>query len=203
MSKPDYWERAIAHFQNDLILSKLTSAYPDECLTNYQNPFLTLVRAIVGQQISIKAADAIWGRLAEKVGDISAANLSKLTEEDLRACGLSRQKISYIQSLIEAFENQKLTPAQWQDMNDSEITAQLIGIKGIGKWTADMFLIFHLHRPDILPLTDIGLINAIKLHYGKEMTKEAMLELAEPWQPYRTVATWYLWRSLDGAIVQY
>ncbi|MBR8832148.1 MAG: hypothetical protein N5P05_002404 [Chroococcopsis gigantea SAG 12.99] len=203
MTKPYYWEKALDHLAHDRVLYKLISSYPDEHLTNYQNPFLTLVRAIVGQQISIKAADAIWKRLAEKTGDISAESLSRLTEDEMRSCGLSRQKISYIGSLILAFKTGSLTPDKWCNMEDSEVRHQLIAIRGIGKWTADMFLIFHLHRPDVFPLTDIGLVNAIKLHYGKYMTRDDMLKLAQPWRPYRTVATWYLWRSLDGTIVQY
>lgn len=200
---PFYWQEAINFLhQQDTILSNLIKIYPDCILKNYHNPFHTLTRAIVGQQISIKVADVIWSRLEAKLNSISPEHFLRLEEEVLRECGLSRQKINYITNVAIAFEQNILTPQQWPQMSDLEVMKQLTSIKGIGQWTAQMFLIFHLHRPDILPLTDLGLINAIKLHYG-DMTIEEIKVFSQQWKPYRTVATWYLWRSLDPVTVQY
>ena len=203
MITPPYWQEATTYLSNqDTVLKNLIKSYPDCILKNNNNPFHTLIRAVVGQQISIKAADAIWGRLEKLLTIISPQHFLLIEEEDLRKCGLSRQKINYITNIANGFEEGILTPSQWQEMSDDEMIKQLTIIKGIGKWTAQMFLIFHLHRQDILPLADIGLINAIKLHYG-DLTKSEMEDLSQCWQPYRTIATWYLWRSLDPVTIQY
>jgi DNA-3-methyladenine glycosylase II len=200
---PSYWLDAINYLSTqDAILANLIKNYPNCLLKNHHNPFHTLTRAIVGQQISIKVADVIWSRLEGKLKSISPEHFLALEEEALRECGLSRQKINYITNVAIAFEQNILTPEQWQEMSDTEVMKQLTSIKGIGQWTAEMFLIFHLHRPDIFPLADLGLINAIKLHYG-EMSKSEIKAFSQQWQPYRTVATWYLWRSLDPVTVQY
>ena len=200
---PDYWQDALTQLTHtDEIIARLIVSYPNEILKNQGNPFSTLIRAVVGQQISVKAADAVWQRLEETIKIISPSNLLKIEAAQLRECGLSRQKISYISAIANAFESETLTASKWQIMSDKEVINQLIKIKGIGQWTADMFLIFHLNRPDILPLADIGLLNAIKLHYCN-LTKSEILTLSQKWQPYRTVATWYLWLSLDPVTVQY
>lgn len=200
---PFYWQEAIDILQNqDKIIGNLITAYPDEVLTNNHNPFYTLMRAVVGQQISVKAAEAVWQRLSVQLQTITPDDFLTLKEEQLRQCGLSRQKINYITNVAKAFNDGLLTPSKWWEMSDKEIIKQLTEIKGIGQWSAQMFLIFHLHRPDILPLADLGLINAIKQHYGN-ITKTEIITLSEQWQPYRTVAVWYLWRSLDPFIIQY
>jgi DNA-3-methyladenine glycosylase II len=200
---PSYWQQAIAHLSfKDTVLAQLINLYPDTTLTNLGNPFHTLMRAVVGQQISVKAADAIWQRLELEIKIIVPCQFLVTAQDKLRQCGLSRQKITYITEIARAFEEKILTPELWYEMSDREIIEQLVSIKGIGIWTAQMFLIFHLHRPDILPLSDLGLINAIKIHYGN-LHKSEMLALAQKWQPYRTVATCYLWRSIDPVTVQY
>jgi len=206
MTYPQYWQSAIAHLATqDLIMAELITTYPNQGLRNYQNPFYTLTRAIVGQQISVKSADAIWERLTILLPSVTPEAYLKLTETELRNCGLSRPKISYIKNIAQAFLEESLTPHTWYDMTDLEITKQLTKIRGIGIWTAQMFLIFHLHRPDILPLKDIGLIKAIQLHYSptEKLSNPEIITLSQMWQPYRTVATWYLWRSLDPVVVQY
>lgn len=206
MSSPDYWQEAIAYLTSqDPIIAELIVSYPEGGLHNYHNGFYTLTRAIVGQQISVKSADAIWARFASLLGSFSPETYLQLDPEQLRNCGLSRQKIAYIRNLAEAWQQGLLTPQLWNQMSDREIMKQLMEIRGIGIWTAEMFLIFHLHRPDILPLGDLGLLNAIKLHYnqGQPLSKAQIQEIAKSWQPYRTVATWYLWRSLDPVVVQY
>jgi len=200
---PVYWQKAVSYLQNqDYTLAKIIGNYPDASLTNINNPFQTLIRAVVGQQISVTAADAVWDRLVEKVAEFSPVEFLKLTESELKQCGLSRQKIAYIGNIAHAFDQGILTPQKWEEMTDEEVTKQLLQIKGVGQWTAEMFLIFHLHRADIFPLSDIGLINGIRLNYG-DLNKAEIVELSKKWQPYRTVATWYLWRSLDPVVVQY
>ena len=200
---PYYWEKATEYLTiKDQVMGELINTYPDEILINMNNPFYTLTRAIVGQQISIKAADSIWERLQNKLPKMLPKQFLKLSEEELRLIGLSRHKINYITNTANAFEEGQLTPNQWEKMTDNEIIKQLLKIKGIGQWTVEMFLIFYLHRPDILPLADLGLINAIKLHYG-DLNKSQIKTLSQGWQPYRTVATWYLWRSLEPVVVQY
>lgn len=199
---PPYWQEAIAHLLKDEVMARLIASFPDEVLKNHGNAFHTLMRAVVGQQISVKAAEAVWQRLEAQIKTISPQQLLTVREEVLRQCGLSRQKISYLTAIASAFEQEILTPGQWDQMGDEAIVRQLIGIRGIGQWTAEMFLIFHLNRPDVLPLTDLGLLNGIKLHYGT-ISKSEMLTLSQQWRPYRTVATWYLWRSLDAMTVQY
>lgn len=200
---PFYWQKALKHLQHqDKIIGNLITAYPHETLINHHNPFYTLMRAVVGQQISVKAAEAIWQRLASQLETITPHHFLTIDTEKLRQWGLSRQKINYITNVANAFLEGILTPSTWQEMSDDEIIKQLTQIKGIGKWSAQMFLIFHLHRPDILPLADLGLINAIHLHYGKT-TKIDIIKLSQLWQPYRTVAVWYLWRSLDPFVIQY
>ncbi len=206
MTAPPYWQEATNYLATkDRIIARLIASYPNEVMTNHQNPFSTLVKAIVGQQISIKAAATICQRLESLIGNFSTEDYLQAKEDDLRQCGLSRPKIRYITNVANALESGKLTPATWSTMSDDQIAKQLMSISGIGTWTAQMFLIFHLHRADILPLGDIGLINAIKLHYasGKDLSKSEIKKLAQLWQPYRTVATWYLWRSLDPIPVQY
>ncbi len=200
---PHYWQDAIAYLtRTDKVIAGLIASYSDEVLYSHGNPFHTLMRAVVGQQISVKAADAIWQRLEGKLETISTSQFLTVGEDDLRQCGLSRQKIGYITAIARAFEQETLTPSNWQSMSDQEVVSQLVAIRGIGQWTAEMFLIFHLHRPDILPLSDLGILNAIRLHYGS-LRESEILTLCQRWQPYRTVATWYLWRSLDPTTVQY
>ncbi|ELR99313.1 DNA-3-methyladenine glycosylase [Gloeocapsa sp. PCC 73106] len=206
MGHPDYWQQAIAYLgSRDRIMAELISTYPAETLQNQDNAFYTLTRAIVGQQISVKSADAIWQRFASLLDSFTPEAYLQLEPDCLRQCGLSRQKVEYMRNIALAWQQGLLTPVAWDKMSDQEIAKQLMGIRGIGTWTAEMFLIFHLHRPDILPLGDIGLIKAIQLHYGQNqlLSKAQILEIARMWQPYRTVATWYLWRSLDPVVVQY
>ncbi len=206
MTYPPYWQEAIEYLAaQDRVMASLIASYPHERMLNHHNPFHTLVKAIVGQQISVKAASAIGQRLESLLGTFSPKHYLALEETELRQCGLSRQKIAYITNVARALEQGKLTPLAWPTMSDEEVIKQLISIKGIGTWTAQMFLIFHLHRPDVLPLGDVGLLKAIAVHYasGKELTIEDIVTISQSWKPYRTVATWYLWRTLDPIAVQY
>ena len=168
----------------------------------------------MGQQISVKAADSIWRRFVATVapgarstafprldpGGVAAADVAPLRE-----CGLSGRKVDYLRDLASRFESGALDPKSWRKLDDDTLIAALVEVKGIGRWTAEMFLIFHELRADVLPVDDIGLQRAIALHYhdGARPTPSAMRDLAHAWRPYRSVATWYLWRSLDPIPVQY
>ena len=202
----DYWHEAKMHLsKKDKVLKKIIASYEGEMLTKKGDAFFTLARAIVGQQISVKAADTIWKRFTDAVGKVTPKNILVADEQTLRAAGFSGQKVVYMHSLAQYFgANKKITQA-WQHMSDEELLKSLTSIKGIGSWTAEMFMIFHLGRPDVFPIKDIGVQKAIFRHYHKS-EKVALSELtrrAEGWRPYRSVATWYLWRSLDPVPVEY
>lgn len=204
--KPHFWDEASAQLmRRDRILKKLIPQHNSEWLTTPPTPFVTLARAIVGQQVSTKAADAIWGRFAERCGQMPTPNvIVSFTVEDLRAIGLSKRKAEYVLDLAAHFAEQKVQPAAWSSMDDEEIITDLCAIRGIGRWTAQMFLIFSLQRPDVLPLDDAGLLKAISLHYfsGEPVSRFEAREVAQAWAPWRTVATWYLWRSLNSVAVK-
>ena len=213
--KPAYWDEATrALGQKDRVLRRLIRAYPGIHLKRRSDPFTTLSRAIVGQQISVKAADAIWRRFVATVaGAAKSAAFPRLdpgavaanSAHSLRECGLSQRKAEYLRDLSVHFVSGTLDPKRWKKLDDEALVTVLVEVKGIGRWTAEMFLIFHELRADVLPVDDIGLQRAIALHYngGERLTPAAMRELAQPWQPYRSVATWYLWRSLDPIPVEY
>ena len=205
--KPDYWEDALAQLvKRDRILKKIIPQHPDIWLTTRGNPFVTLARSICGQQISVKAAESVWQRVLLECGKRpTPASVQKAGLARLRAAGLSARKAEYILDLSTHFSDKLVQPARWARMPDEEIIEELTAIRGIGRWTAEMFLIFNLQRPDVLPLDDVGLLNAISLHYfsGEPVSRFEAREVAQGWQPFRTVATWYLWRSLDPVPVEY
>ena len=207
MDKPDYWDDALVQLvKRDRILKKIIPQFPDIWLTTRGNPFITLARSICGQQISVKAAESVWQRVLLECGKRpSPASVQKAGLERLRAAGLSARKAEYILDLSIHFSDKLVQPAKWARMPDEEIIEELTAIRGVGRWTAEMFLIFNLQRPDVLPLDDVGLLNAISLHYfsGEPVSRFEAREVAQGWQPFRTVATWYLWRSLDPVPVEY
>jgi DNA-3-methyladenine glycosylase II len=203
ISKPHYWEDAVAHLvRRDRILKKLIPQHPEVWLTSRGTPFVTLARAIIGQQISTRAADALWQRFLEAAGPRpSPASVIRVGAPGLRAAGLSQRKAEYVQDLAAHFTARKVHPDRWSVMEDEAVVEELVAIRGIGRWTAEMFLIFNLQRPDILPLDDPGLLKAISLHYfsGEPVSRFEAREVSLAWQPWRTVATWYLWHSLEQA----
>lgn len=206
MNYLSYWQEAIDYLsEQDSILFRLISQYTEEKLKNNQNIFETLTKSIIGQQISVKAANSISLKLKSLIGAFTPENYLVLDNTNLKKCGLSKQKIRYINNVANAIQDHSLTPEAWSVMSNEEIEAQLKLISGVGTWTAQMFLIFHLGRQDILPISDIGLLKAVSFHYnsGKQLDKASVIKIAEVWRPYRTVATWYLWRSLDPIPVQY
>ena len=203
---PVFWEKAKKDLSNkDKKLSKIIDLYPQDFLFSKSDPFFTLARSIVGQQISVKAAQSVWDKLEIKVNKISPQIITKAHSSSLKSVGLSRQKVSYLKNLASAFIEKKIKFNMWDKMTNEEIIQDLIQIKGIGRWTAEMFLIFNLCRADIFPLDDIGMIKALCTLYNipYPTKREAVIKIGEKWKPYRSVATWYLWRSLDPIPVEY
>jgi len=206
---PFFWDEAKRHLSGRCpVLAALVASYPGEILTGRDDAFFTLLRSIVGQQISVKAADTIWARLEAKVTPLKPDKVLRVRETTLREVGLSQRKAEYCKNLARYFaENvpSENTGQFWASLQDEEVIKRLMSIKGIGTWTAEMFLIFHLQRPDIFPLQDIGMVKAIEKHCagGRKLTKAELLSEGERWRPFRSVATWYLWRSLDPVPVAY
>jgi DNA-3-methyladenine glycosylase II len=203
---PDYWRKATKQLSaNDAVMKKLVKDFPQVSMTSRGDPFATLARSIVGQQISVKAAESVWNRVTAEVGDMTPKRMLKKTEPKLRACGLSGRKVIYLQDLARHFHEGLLDPDKWNHEDDEIVIAELTQVNGIGRWSAEMFLMFHLLRPNVLPLGDIGLQRAMEKHYnkGKPLTKVKMTKIAEAWQPWRSVSTWYMWRSLDPIPVEY
>jgi DNA-3-methyladenine glycosylase II len=203
---PDFWEEACKHLiKKDRVMKRLIPQFGDACLETRGDAFVTLARSIVGQQISVKAAQTVWDRFALLLRKMTPANVLKVKVDDMRAAGLSARKVEYLVDLALHFDNGALHVKSWDAMSDDEIVAELIAIRGIGRWTAEMFLIFHLMRPNVLPLDDVGLINGISHNYfsGDVVSRSDAREVAAAWAPYCTVATWYIWRSLDPVPVEY
>ena len=203
---PDYWAEACAHLaKRDRVMKRLIPRFGDACLQSRGDAFTTLARSIVGQQISVKAAQSVWNRFEALPRRLAPAQVLKLKVDDMRAAGLSARKVEYLVDLALHFDSGRIHVDQWQAMDDEAIIAELVAIRGIGRWTAEMFLMFHLLRPDVLPLDDLGLLKGISVNYfsGEPVTRAEAREVAEAWAPYRSVATWYMWRSLDPLPVEY
>ena len=206
VATPAYWEEACRHLaKKDRVMKRLIPQFGDACQQSRGDAFTTLARSIVGQQISVKAAQTVWDRFEKLPRKLTAANVLKLKVDDMRAAGLSARKIEYLVDLALHFDSGAVHVKAWESMDDEAIIAELVAIRGIGRWTAEMFLIFHLMRPDVLPLDDIGLINGISQNYfsGDPVSRSDAREVADAWAPYRSVATWYIWRSLDPLPVAY
>jgi DNA-3-methyladenine glycosylase II len=203
---PEYWDEACRHLaRKDRVMKRLIPQFGDACLQSRGDPFTTLARSIVGQQISVKAAQTVWDRFAKLPRKMTAGNVLKLKVDDMQAAGLSARKIEYLVDLSLHFDSGAIRVDAWQAMTDDEIIAELVGIRGIGRWTAEMFLIFHLMRPNVLPLDDVGLLSGISRNYfsGDPVSRSDAREVAAAWVPYCSVATWYIWRSLDPLPVEY
>ena len=206
VATPEYWEEACKHLaKKDRVMRRLIPQFGDASLQSRGDAFVTLARSIVGQQISVKAAQSVWDRFALLPRKMTPANVLKLKVDDMRAAGLSARKVEYLVDLSLHFDGGLLSTQKWASMGDEEIIAELVAIRGIGRWTAEMFLIFYLMRPNVLPLDDVGLINGISHNYfsGEAVSRSEAREVAAAWQPYCSVATWYIWRSLDPLPVEY
>jgi DNA-3-methyladenine glycosylase II len=205
-----YWDEACRHLaRRDRVMKKLIPRFGDARLASRGDAFTTLARSIVGQQISVKAAQAVWDRFAAAVGGAShrlaPAAVMALEVPAMREAGLSARKCEYLRDLAAHFDDGRARPGSWGGMDDEAIITELVAIRGIGRWTAEMFLIFHLLRPDVLPLDDLGLLKGISLNYfsGEPVSRAEAREVGDAWAPYRSVATWYIWRSLDPLPVEY
>jgi DNA-3-methyladenine glycosylase II len=204
ITTPAYWAEACKHLmKKDRVMKRLIPQFGEASLQSRGDAFVTLARSIVGQQVSVKAAQTVWDRFAKLPRKITPANVLKVKVDDMRAAGLSARKVEYIVDLALNFDNGALHVKKWAEMTDEAIIDELVAIRGIGRWTAEMFLMFHLMRPNVLPLDDVGLINGISRNYfsGEAVSRNEAREVAAPWARSCSVATWYIWRSLDRAPV--
>ncbi|MDZ5458307.1 DNA-3-methyladenine glycosylase family protein [Azohydromonas lata] len=207
---PAYWDEACKHLaKRDRVMRKLIPQFGEARLQCRGDAFTTLARSIVGQQISVRAAQAVWERFAALAGGrsnkLQPAAVLALEVPAMREAGLSARKVEYLRDLATHFSDGTVHVRQWQQMDDEAIIEELVAVRGIGRWTAEMFLIFHLMRPNVLPLDDVGLLRGISLNYfsGEPVSRAEAREVGDAWSPYRSVATWYLWRSLDPVPVEY
>jgi DNA-3-methyladenine glycosylase II len=204
--KPEYWDRAKrALARKDPVMAAVMRAHPKVFMMQRGEPFFTLARAICGQQISVKAAQSVWNRLVLCCSTIEPKAILAKKRAELRACGLSDRKVEYIADLAQHFANGRIHVHKWPAMDDEAIIEELTEVRGIGRWTAEMFLMFNLLRPDVFPVDDLGVQKGIRLAYFKnrKISLKRMKKLGDTWRPWRSVATWYLWRSLDPVPVEY
>ena len=194
------WDDACRHLsKRDRVMRKLIPQFGGGRLQSPGDAFTTLARSIVGQQVTVKAAEAAWTKLRTLCPKMTPSQVIKVGAEELAGCGLSKRKTEYILDLADHFKVKRVHADQWSQMDDEAVIAELVQIRGITRWTAEMFLIFNLLRPNVLPLDDPGLIQGISQNYfsGEPVSRSDAREVAANWEPWRTVATWYLWRSLD------
>ena len=210
VNSPLYWDEACRHLsRRDRVMKRLIPRFGPARLTSRGDAFTTLARSIVGQQISVKAAQAVWERVSAPWGGgqsvLEPSQMLACEPQHLRSAGCSVRKVEYLQDLARHFAGGQVRPGQWEQMDDEAVIAELVAIRGIGRWTAEMCLMFCLMRPDVLPLDDLGLLKGISVNYfsGEPVTRAEAREVGEAWAPYRTVATWYLWRSMDPVPTEY
>ena len=184
--RPDFWDEACKHLmKKDRVMKRLIPQFKDTALQTRGNAFVTLARSIVGQQISVKAAQTVWDRFALLAPQMTPKRVLQLKVDDMRAAGLSARKVEYLVDLAVHFDTHQLRVNQWEDLPDEDIISELTAVRGIGRWTAEMFLIFHLNRPNVLPLDDVGLINGISRNYfsGEAVSRSDAREVAAAWAP--------------------
>ena len=188
----------------DKKLSKIISQYKGHLKTR-NNAFYSLCKAIVGQQISVQSADSVWKRFSNKCERVSPKNVESLTVQEIRDCGITRQKTEYIKLLSANFINKNFKASELKNLNDEEAISYLCKNKGIGKWTAEMFLIFNQNRQNLFPIQDIGLLKGISRTYATPYppSQKDLDKFRKKWSPFCTVATWYMWRSVDPVVVEY
>ena len=202
---PEYWEAAKAELSAaDSVLAEVIARNEEPVLSSKGDLFITLVSSIVSQQISTAAARTIWSRFEGLVGEVNPKSVLSRSHEELRGCGLSGRKAEYILGIAEAWQS-GYADIDWDGLSDEEAMAALIELRGVGTWTAEMILIFTLLRPDVFPVGDIGVVRAVERLYseGERMSNDELIAKSQDWRPWRTVATWYLWRSIDPEPVQY
>jgi len=204
---PTYWQKAKRILsKKDPVLRRIIKKHNKGFLTSRKNPFFSLCRTIVGQQISTKAADSIWRKFEKKCNhNINPKIILKISTSKLRRVGLSRQKISYLKNIAKAFKNRSFEVKKIKKMNDDEAVNYITKLRGLGVWSAEMFLMFNLNRPNIFPIKDIGLLRAISKNYNKSYppSKKFINKISNQHMGYRSVFTWYMWRSIDPVDVEY
>jgi DNA-3-methyladenine glycosylase II len=209
LQSPVYWQQAITELSAlDPQLAAIIAQVGDHCLVSRGEPFETLLRSIVGQQISVKAAASIWLKVQACIVKATPEHVLAQSVESLRACGLSGKKVEYLQDLSRHFQAGTVNPKRWASLDDEALIKELVQVNGIGRWTAEMVLMFNALRPDVFPIDDLAIQKAMRLNYGfaddkalspaeKRAAKKAMIAKAQDWAPWRSVASWLLWRSLD------
>ena len=204
---PVYWKKAKRTLsKRDFVLRKIMKRYNKGFLTTRNNPFFSLCRTIVGQQISTKAADSIWLKFEKKCkNNINPKTVIKISSRNLKKAGLSRQKVSYLKNIAKAFKDRSFNIKELNKMDDNDAIDYITQLKGLGVWSAEMFLMFNLNRPDIFPTKDIGLLRAISKNYKTSYppSKRFLNKISKLHAGYRTVFTWYMWRSIDPTDVEY
>jgi DNA-3-methyladenine glycosylase II len=204
---PVYWERAKRILsKRDPVLRKVIKKYKRGFLTTRNDPFFSLCRTIVGQQISTKAADSIWSKFEKKCRKHIVPNrVLKLSSSSLKSAGLSRQKVKYLKNIAKNFKNKSFNVRELKKMKDEEAINYITKLKGLGIWSAEMFLMFNLNRRDVFPIKDIGLLRAISKNYitSYPPSKKFLNKISKLHAGYRTVFTWYMWRSIDPTDVEY
>ena len=205
--RPPWWDEASrALAESDPVMAGVIGAWTGRGhLASRGDPFTTLARSIVGQQISVKAAQAVWLRFEKAAGTVTPQRVARMRLTTMTGAGLSSRKAEYVRDLAVHFVGGTVDPIHWPGLGDEAVIDELVQVRGIGRWTAEMFLIFNLLRPDVFPLDDLGLTKAIAIHYndGRPVTRSEAQGLGERWRPWRTLATWYMWRSLDPLPVDY
>ena len=205
--KPHYWLNAVKHLQsNDPVLSKLINKHRSKTyLVSTNSIFITLTKIIIGQQISIEVANSIESKIKKLLGNINPKKILATPDQHLRNCGLSFRKVTYIKGIAEIIKSKSSFFSKLESMDDADAIKELVKLYGIGTWSAEMFLIFHFNRQNILPLGDIGLINSYCKNYkiNRNVFIKKISKTRKLWEPYCTVATWYLWRDIDEDVVQY
>ena len=207
MKKPNYWNKAKINLsRKDKVMKKLIRIYKDGALVTRNDIFFSLCKSIIGQQISVAAANSVFIKFKKSCnGKINAKNVNKMSSQTLKRCGLSRQKVKGIKDLAKKIINTKFDPKLINKMNDEEAIEYLSNLRQIGRWSAEMILLFTYNRPNIWPIQDIGLLRAISNNYKKKYfpPKTFLKKLYKRFSPYCSVATWYLWRSIDNEPIQY
>ena len=204
-STPEWWDSAKLELANkDVLLKSLIEEFEEPRLSSRGDLFGTLIKSIVGQQISVIAASAVWSRLFDLVGKVNPESILAKTHEELRQVGLSNRKVEYIVGIAEAW-TEGLSEIDWEQMSDEEVVQELVKLRGVGHWTVQMLLIFALLRQDVFPIDDIGLIRGMEKLYnsGNHLETSELYEISEKWMPYRTMGVWYIWRSIDPEPVEY
>jgi DNA-3-methyladenine glycosylase II len=207
MKNPDYWQDSLQYLTSaDKTLGDVISQHKDYSITARGEAYETLLRAIVGQQISVKAAASVWNKIIGLIKIIEPNKVLSTSKEKLKLCGLSKQKTQYILNISEHFKiNNIIDDTYWENRTYLSVYEELITIKGIGPWTAEMFGMFYLLEKDIFPLKDVGILRAMYQLYnnGERIDIDKIVKISDTWKPYRSVACWFLWRSIDSEEVLY